>query len=743
MFNPGNLIGKEIDQFRLEEFIGQGAMGMVYKAKDAILNRVVALKLISKKVEFTTPAMAEARKRLIQEAQAAGRLSHPNIVTIHSYGETDEFQYICMEYIIGRTLAEVLNEAKVLAVEDAVAIFDQILQALEMSSQEQIVHRDIKPSNIMIMGDKRVKVMDFGIAKIPSLSITTTGTVLGTPYYMSPEQISGQKVDIRSDLFSVGAVFYQVLTGERPFEGESTVTLAYKIVQVEPIPPKVLNVHIPQAIERIVKKALTKDPGLRYQTPSEMLQDLRAALRPSPLPTPAVSDTTIRTKAPFSFDQTVEIKAGEKPVIVEEKARAPEKKAAPVVEKPRPAPAPQEPAPKPAPAPQPAAPPSPGAKTGSPASKTIALTLVLLLVMVVGIVLVIRLVKKTSPEVPSALRKPAETGPATPGASSSAQTKIQVDQLIQQAKNETQSNPANAQKLLEQAVQLDPKNFEAQYQTARLLTLRKNFPAAIEHYQAALQINNQVPEIQFNLGFIYLNQGDYDLAIKYYESCRALSPPYQDEVLTNLGIAFLKKNNPAQAQTYFKQAIGLNPNNSLARSYLQTNPTAGTTPPPPVTVGAAPPTESKTQATALVNQAKGQLTANPAKAQQLLEQAAALDPTNYDALYQIGRILTFKKDYSGAVLQYQKAINLNSKIPEIHFNLGYIYMTQGNFDQAIKYFDSCQALSPSFQDEVMTNLGISYLKKNNPAKAQFYFREALKINPNNSLARSYLQNLGG
>ena len=363
--------------------------------------------------------------------------------------------------------------------------------------------------------------------------------------------------------------------------------------------------------------------------------------------------------------------------------------------------------------------------------------------MVVGIVLVVRLVKKTSPEVPSALRKPAETGPVTPGASSSAQTKIQVDKLVQQAKNETQSNPADAQKLLEQAIQLDPKNFEAQFQTARLLTLRKNFPAAIEHYQAALQINNQVPEIHFNLGFIYLNQGDYDLAIKYYESCRALSPPYQDEVLTNLGIAFLKKNNPAQAQTYFKQAIGLNPNNSLARSYLQTNMTAGATPPPPASVGAGSPAETKTQANTLVNQAKGQLTSNPAKAQQLLEQAAVLDPTNYEAPYQMGRILTFKKDYSGAVRQYQKAINLNNKIPEIHFNLGYIHMSQGNYDQAIKSFDSCRALSPPFQDEVLTNLGICYLKKNSPAQAQLYFREALKINPNNSLARSYLQNLGG
>jgi Tfp pilus assembly protein PilF len=493
-----------------------------------------------------------------------------------------------------------------------------------------------------------------------------------------------------------------------------------------------LNVHIPPAVETIVKKALTKDPTLRYQTPSEMLKDLRSAMRPSPPPTPAVSDTTIKTKAPLSFDKTVEFKAEERPVVSEEKAIAPEKKETPVEEKP-----------KPAPAPKPAASPAPAAKTGNTATKTIALSVVLLLVMVVGIVLVIRLVKKTSPEVPAALLKPAETGPVTPGASSNPETKTRVEQLIQQAKNETQSNPANAQKLLEQAVQLDPKNFEAQFQTARLLTLRKNFPAAIEHYQAALQINNQVPEIQFNLGFIFLNQGDYDLAIKYYESCRALSPPYQDEVLTNLGIAFLKKKNPAQAQIYFKQAIGLNPNNSLARSYLQTSPTTGATPPPPVSAAAGPPAEAKTQANTLVNQAKGQLTANPAKAQQLLEQAAALDPTNYEAPYQMGRILTFKKDYPGAVLHYQKAINLSNKIPEIHFNLGYIYMSQGNFDQAIKYFESCRALSPSYQDEVLTNLGICYLKKNNPAKAQLNFREALRINPNNSLARSYLQNLGG
>ena len=279
MISPGNLIGKNIDQFRLDEFIGQGAMGVVYKAFDNILHRTVALKLIAKDSQPATPAMMEARRRLIQEAQAAGRLTHPNIVTIHSYGETDEFQYICMEFIVGKTLGEILAEQRILPVEEATVIIEQILLALDVANQGQIVHRDIKPTNIMILNDKQTKVMDFGIAKLPSLSITTTGTVLGTPYYMSPEQISGQKVDIRSDIFSVGALFYQIITGERPFDGETTITLAYKIVQVEPVPPKILNIHIPQAIENICKKALAKDPTFRYQTPMEMLEDIRAFKR--------------------------------------------------------------------------------------------------------------------------------------------------------------------------------------------------------------------------------------------------------------------------------------------------------------------------------------------------------------------------------------------------------------------------------------------------------------------------------
>ncbi|MEI6261216.1 MAG: serine/threonine-protein kinase, partial [Deltaproteobacteria bacterium] len=259
---------------------------------DTTLDRTVAIKLISKKDDLTV-AMAEARRRLIQEAQAAGRLTHPNIVTIYSYGDTEEFQYICMEYVVGRTLAEVLRECPVLDIEEALSIFEQILQALDAASHEGIVHRDIKPANIIITPEGKVKVMDFGIAKLPSLSMTTTGTVLGTPYYMSPEQISGQKVDTRSDIFSVGAVLYQALTGTRPFEGESTVALVYKIIQSEPVPANILNVRTSASVANVIEKALAKDPWQRYQTPAEMLQALKSAVVNREAASPGAAEATL------------------------------------------------------------------------------------------------------------------------------------------------------------------------------------------------------------------------------------------------------------------------------------------------------------------------------------------------------------------------------------------------------------------------------------------------------------------
>lgn len=242
MLNPDSLIGIQIDQFKVVQFIARGAMGIVFMADDMMLSRRVALKLILKKIDdWMTPgdiiSHHEARKRLILEAKAAGRLAHPNIVTIYSYGETDDLMYICMEYINGKTLAQAMMEKGILSENEAIPIFEQILSALEAANKENIIHRDIKPSNIMIANDNRVKVMDFGIAKLPSSSMTVAGMILGTPYYMSPEQITGQKIDIRSDIFSVGSVLYEVLTGEKAFQGENTPVITHKILTSDPTPP--------------------------------------------------------------------------------------------------------------------------------------------------------------------------------------------------------------------------------------------------------------------------------------------------------------------------------------------------------------------------------------------------------------------------------------------------------------------------------------------------------------------------
>ena len=829
MLNHLKYVGKQLDQFRLDQFLARGAMGLVFKAFDTVLVRTVALKLTPRITpdglspqEIAT--IEEARKRLIQEAKVAGRLSHPNIVTIHSYGETAEFEYICMEYVSGKTLAEILNIQKVLSVEEALYIFEQILLALEAANIEQIVHRDIKPSNIMMTDDRRVKVMDFGIAKLPSLSMTVTGTVLGTPYYMSPEQISGQKIDIRSDLFSLGAVLYESLTGERPFAAENTATLAYKIVQTDPVPAKILNVHIPQEIGNVITKALTKDPAKRYQTPREMLEDLRAAVRKS-APSSQPADATMIAQGP-SFEETIQIsrekveeqvqkavseaesdKERDKPAVAQNgvqdknrpredqppppeskeradkappsKSEAPPKKAAPEAAPDRPvaraAKPPEEKTPKET---------GPETKAGKKAPNPVAL-IAILVVVIGGAALYYKMQssprqpvptipQQTTQTTPPASTIPGTTSPAPQVPSSGEQAKVSVEALILQAKNQFQKNPAEAQRLLEDAVARDPGNFDANFQLGRLLASRKDFPAAIQQFRKVLNINNQSPETYFNLGYAYLTQGEYDNAISSLETCWSLAPNFQDEVLTNLGIAYLRKNNPSQAQTLFRQALDLNPNNNVARSYLSSTTTSTAPPQQETTQSAVTSTTVPQQSTStgspqppasaenvnidlsassqqvasgngsvddLLAQAKAQRDSNPGESERLFRDVLSLDPNNFEAMVQIGRFLTLRKEYPAAIQYYQNALQINAESPEAYFNLGYIFLSQGAYDTAKKNYESCLALSPGFKDEVITNLGIIELKKKNTARARQLFREALDLNPNNTIARNYLNTL--
>ena len=274
-----NLIGKIIgNRYEILEEVGLGGMATVYKAKDHVLNRLVAVKVL--KDEFTTDT--EFIKRFNTEAQAAASLSHPNIVSIYDVGHEDEnnLYYIVMELVQGKTLKEIINSEGILSWKWAVNIAMQIASALELAHKNGIVHRDIKPHNIIITEDGIAKVTDFGIAKAVSNStITAFGTTIGSVHYFSPEQAKGGFTDAKSDLYSLGVVMYEMLTGKVPFDADTPVSVALKHMQEDPKEPIDLNPEIPSAVNQIVIKAMQKEPSARYQNATEMLHDLSKALK--------------------------------------------------------------------------------------------------------------------------------------------------------------------------------------------------------------------------------------------------------------------------------------------------------------------------------------------------------------------------------------------------------------------------------------------------------------------------------
>jgi serine/threonine-protein kinase len=274
-----SVTGATMDHFgryRLIEVLGKGAMGMVYKGLDPAIDRLVALKTIRLDQIIDPDESNELRERLEREARAAGKLSHPNIVTIYDVGEESAVQYIAMEYLEGSTLEELLISGINWDYKTLSNVMIQVCDALDYAHENRVVHRDVKPANIMIMEGSKVKVMDFGIARLDtSASMTQTGTALGTPNYISPEQLKGQPVDRKSDIFSVGVVFYELLTGEKPFKGDTLSALIYSILHTNPPMPSEVNLDVPRIFDKIIAKALVKDPDLRFQTARDLASILR------------------------------------------------------------------------------------------------------------------------------------------------------------------------------------------------------------------------------------------------------------------------------------------------------------------------------------------------------------------------------------------------------------------------------------------------------------------------------------
>ncbi len=255
--------------------LGQGAMGIVYKAKDPLIDRIVAIKTIN--LSMAMEEKEEYEGRFYQEAKAAGRLSHPNIVTIYDVGKSGEVAYIAMEFLQGRELRDIMNDSGSLPVDQVVDIVVQVAKGLAYAHEHDIVHRDVKPSNIMIVRDGHVKITDFGIARMASSAVRTqTGMVLGSPKYMSPEQVMGKAIDQRSDIFSLGVMLYEMLTGVAPFAGENVNAIMYQTLNAVPAPPNTLNQSVPEMLNFIVAKALAKSLDDRYQNAKDFADDLKA-----------------------------------------------------------------------------------------------------------------------------------------------------------------------------------------------------------------------------------------------------------------------------------------------------------------------------------------------------------------------------------------------------------------------------------------------------------------------------------
>lgn len=272
---------EQIGRYQVERILGQGAMGVIYQAYDPVIDRRVAIKLIRADL-LDGEEKAEFIARFRREAQTAGRCMHPNIVAIYDFAVHDGNPFLAMELVDGISLAAALRQRGRFAVDAAVGIMLQVLDALECAHRIGVVHRDVKPANILLMADNRVKLTDFGIARVESTELTQYGTMIGTPSYMSPEQCRGEAVDARSDLFSAGTVFYEMLAGTRPFAGRTATEVTYRLLNEAP--PDVASVagDIPAVVAEVLRRALAKAPGDRFASAQAMAEALRFTSREMP-----------------------------------------------------------------------------------------------------------------------------------------------------------------------------------------------------------------------------------------------------------------------------------------------------------------------------------------------------------------------------------------------------------------------------------------------------------------------------
>jgi serine/threonine-protein kinase len=685
---------QKIGKYVIEELLGKGGMGEVYKAHDATLGRYVALKLMR------GPALDDtnARERFVREAQAAGGLRHPNIVTVYDLGEFEGQMYIAMEFIHGEDLEKIISNKTPLLIEDKLNIMIQVCEGVEYAHRHEIVHRDLKPSNIRIDEEGIAKIMDFGIAKLGSSTMTASGTVMGTPFYMSPEQVRGMKVDARSDLFSLGAILYEFFTYHKAFSGEMTAVF-YKIAHEQPAPiSEYLNIPSGQ-LQAILDVCLEKDKSKRIQSASDLANMLRHAqtvLRSSDNATVSgIKATAVQeggadfrlNSAPTAVSgrrsQTQPTATGSEPTRIADQSRPPA--AAPteligsqptsLLTDP---PVQPEPQPSPTPAVQPISAISP---TGIPvasqtfprqrSSKALLLTgLLLFLILAGGVGAYLYIFRgtgdsqqggippgdKTQPpeqkkETPS-IPKPQEPPGQNPGSTDISKELDNAKALYQEGKYD------EAGVVYEQLVQKQPSNAQLHFFLgAARQKMQKNQEALLE-FEKAVAIDPRLAKAWQQIGYILMNRMDYK-----------------------------------GAEAAFLKAINSDPNSAanwegLAQTYL-------------------------------INQQE-------AKAESAYKKLLEIEPNNIPALYNLGRIQWGRKDAADAKESFSKVLQLNPNYAEAHNNLGAIYLSEGKLAQSILENEKAIELKPSLYP-AHYSLYLAYDQQKDFKQAAAHLKEYLRL----------------
>lgn len=275
---------EKVGRYEIIRAIGKGAMGVVYEGRDPMIGRRVAIKMCRADVLESSGLRSEILKRFERELRAAGALQHPNIITIYDVGEVNDAPYIAMEYVEGNDLRHVIERRSEYTLPEMIELCAKVCEALHEAHRHGVIHRDVKPANILLPASGGVKVADFGIARVPNSELTIDGAIVGTPHYMSPEQFTGATLDGRSDLFSVGIILYELLTGEKPFAGEALSTVMHHVLKRDPVPPSELNASLPPSLDQVLRKALAKRPNDRYADGNTMAAALREAISAEPRP---------------------------------------------------------------------------------------------------------------------------------------------------------------------------------------------------------------------------------------------------------------------------------------------------------------------------------------------------------------------------------------------------------------------------------------------------------------------------